>query len=423
MKNLFFYLLIVISFSFSAQNSETLIPKDAVTVFSINNINLLQKISIDELISYEFMEEIHQELFDGSTSGKTLKDAGLDFDQKFNIFYGKADNFELSGFTFGIKNKEHLFTVFDDFEAVSYPKLKGVVVYESFFNNLILKDGSALLIRVEPSMEYVKQVTDSIWFARGNENIYLIDEETEGDEILKEQIYEEEVIGGNSFPNAASDPNEKNYNELRDSVQLVFQHKQLEELLNELFVENVNLINSDFHFKAQLLHSVEGTFYFDNSRNLDHSRGLWYFQAFLPSLYKDIQELYAGNLILGDLILKDKSVEFNIEVLYGDKLGSIYTEMNDSHFDKQVLKYIPESSTGYFTYNINLRKAYEKAYEVIIPILEVEKNSQIAMNVLTIELLNEFVNKDALFGTYKGSMFASFNGIKKIKTKKNRVFL
>jgi len=82
MKNLFFYLLIVISFSFSAQNSETLIPKDAVTVFSINNINLLQKISIDELISYEFMEEIHQELFDGSTSGKTLKDAGLDFDQK-----------------------------------------------------------------------------------------------------------------------------------------------------------------------------------------------------------------------------------------------------------------------------------------------------------------------------------------------------
>ena len=44
------------------------------------------------------------------------------------------------------------------------------------------------------------------------------------------------------------------------------------------------------------------------------------------------------------------------------------------------------------------------------------------MNVLTIELLNEFVNKDALFGTYKGSMFGSFNGIKKIKTKKIEFF-
>ena len=52
-----------------------------------------------------------------------------------------------------------------------------------------------------------------------------------------------------------------------------------------------------------------------------------------------------------------------------------------------------------------------------MPLLEQEKNAQIAMNVLTIELLNEFVNKDALFGTYKGSMFGSFNGIKKIKTK------
>jgi Na+-transporting NADH:ubiquinone oxidoreductase subunit NqrC len=55
--------------------SEQLLPKDAVTVFSINNISLLQKISMDDLVNYEFMSEVHQELFDGSTSGKTLKDA------------------------------------------------------------------------------------------------------------------------------------------------------------------------------------------------------------------------------------------------------------------------------------------------------------------------------------------------------------
>jgi hypothetical protein len=96
--------------------------------------------------------------------------------------------------------------------------------------------------------------------------------------------------------------------------------------------------------------------------------------------------------------------------------------MNDSHFDKNVLKYIPKSSTGYFTYNVDLRKAYEKAYDVIMPILSEEKNAQIAMNVLTIELLNEYINKDALFGTYKGSMFGCFNGIKKIKTKKIEFF-
>jgi hypothetical protein len=65
-----------------------------------------------------------------------------------------------------------------------------------------------------------------------------------------------------------------------------------------------------------------------------------------------------------------------------------------------------------------MREAYEQAYKVIMPILTDERNPQMSANVLTIELLNEFVNKDALFGTYKGSMFGSFNGIKKIKTTK-----
>ncbi|MCX6195897.1 MAG: hypothetical protein NTY55_04475 [Flavobacteriia bacterium] len=421
LKKIFFLSIISISTFFSAQKSETLIPKDAVTVFSINNINLLQKISIDELISYEFMEEIHQELFDGSTSGKTLKDAGLDFDQKFNVFYGKLDKCELSGFTFGIKNKEQMFSVFDDFEVTAYPNLNGAQVYQSFFNNLIVKDGAALLIRVEPSMELIDQVTDSIWYARGNENPYDYYEEVNED-VLNEEIYDENTQVENSFPDATLDPNEKNYNELRDSVQLVLQREQLDKILIQLFVQNDNLIRLDPRFEAQLTHPVEGIFYMDNARNIDKSSGLWYFQTVLPSLYKNIQELYAGNLILGDLLLKDKSVEFAIEVLYGEKLGSIYTEMNSSQFDKQVLKYIPESSTAYFTYNINLRKAYEKAFEVIMPLLEQEKNAQIAMNVLTIELLNEFVNKDALFGTYKGSMFGSFNGIKKIKTKKIEFF-
>lgn len=406
--------------SISAQKSENLIPKDAVTVFSINNINLLQKISIDELIKYEFMEEIHQELFDGSTSGKTLKDAGIDFDQKFNIIYGKLDKSELSGFTFGIKNQEQLFTVFDDFEEVSYPNLNGAKVFQSFFNNLIIKDGAALLIRVEPSMEYIDEVSDSIWYARGNENPY--DYYTESDEVADEVIYDENNDENETFPVASYDPNEKNYNELRDSVQLVIQAGLLSKIVDELFVKNINLVNFDLRFASQLSHPVEGTFYMDNARNLDKANGLWYFQTVLPSLYKDIQELYAENLILGDLCIKDKAVEFNLNVLYGQKLGSIYEEMNNAQFDKQVLKYIPESSTGYFTYNINLRKAYEKAYEVIMPLLEQEKNSQIAMNVLTIELLNEFINKDALFGTYKGSMFGSFNGIKKIKTKKIEFF-
>jgi hypothetical protein len=37
---------------------------------------------------------------------------------------------------------------------------------------------------------------------------------------------------------------------------------------------------------------------------------------------------------------------------------------------------------------------------------------------LSIELMNEFINKDAIFDAYKGSIFGTFNGIQKIKTTK-----
>lgn len=410
-----------------AQKSEDLIPKDAVTVFSINNFTLLQKISLDDLVKYEFMEEVQQELFDGSTSGKTLKDSGIDFDQKLNVFYGKGEDFEVSGFTFGIKNKEELFVVFDDFERVESP-YPGVEFYSSYFNNLIIKGNTALLIRVEPTMELVDEMTDSIWYSRGNDNPWYmeeyIDEEVIDDEnVLEEEIFEEleeeeKPTDDYEFPPAGEDPNQKNYFELRDSVQLVMQIKFLNDLCDELLIKKINLSSFDHRFAEQLTHHSEGIFYLDNSRNVQKARGLWYFQTMFPSMYDDLKQLYSGNVLLGDLMLNENNVTFKMEARYGKELGSIYAKMNDSKFDKNVLKYIHKDNTAYFTYNVDLREAYEQAYKVIMPILTDERNAQMSANVLTIELLNEFVNKDALFGTYKGSMFGTFNGIKKIKTTK-----
>ena len=397
--------------------SEQLLPKDAVTVFSINNISLLQKIAMDDLVNYEFMLEVHQELFDGSTSGKTLKDAGLDFNQRLNLFYGKTFTHELTGFTFGVSDQKALFEVFDDFQELQ-SSIPGLKIYGTFFNHLLIKDNNAILIRIEPTMDYIDEVTDSIWYARGNETPFeFFDSAPQDDQILNEQTFEEDT-NTNFYPEASENPAIKNYYELRDSVQAVLQQEELTRVIDEIFVENINLHNTDARFAAQLTHNAEGVFYLDNARNLDKSQGLWYFQTFLPNLYKDLQELYAGNVILGDLFLRDNQIDFEVEALYGPSLGSIYAQLNDARFDPNVLKYIPATSPAYFTYNINLEQAYEQAYHILLPLLSDEKNAQIAMNVLTLELLNEFIDKEALFDTYKGSMFGTFNGVKKIKTKK-----
>jgi len=407
------------------QRSEDLIPQEAVTVFSINNISLLSKVSMDELITYEFMEEIQQEIFDGSTQGKTLKDSGIDFDQKLNVFYGQTERYELAGFTFGIKDKKQLFSVFDDFEqkASKYP---GTEFYSSFFNNLIIKGNSGLLIRIEPTGENIDEVADSIWYERGNESPWIESGSTDGmDGDFQEEIFEEaeeEAAEGiiEEIPNVDKQTSEleKNYYELRDSVQVVLQNQLLDKLIEDLIAKNISLTSQDERFRAQLAHTSDGIFYLDNSRSAQNLKGLWYFQTMFPSLYQDLRSLYSGNVLLGDLTLNEHSVGFNMISNYGEELGEIYQNMNSAKFDKHVLDYIHEDNTAFFTYNIDLRKAYEKAYEIIMPILEDEKNAQISANVLTIELLNEFINKDALFNTYKGSMFGTFNGIKKIKTTK-----
>ena len=48
-----------------------------------------------------------------------------------------------------------------------------------------------------------------------------------------------------------------------------------------------------------------------------------------------------------------------------------------------------------------------------------EKDERYGNSALLVwELMDEFINKDAVFDTYQGSMFGTYNGIQKIKTKK-----
>jgi len=433
MKHIAFLTFLVLLFNGISQQSQDLIPKDAVTVLSINNMTVFQKVSLDDLIQYDFMVDIQQELFDGSTSGKSIKDAGIDFDQKLNVFYGKTFDYEISGFTFGVSDKEKLFVVFDDFEKIE-SKYAGIERYTSYFNQLIIKGNSALLIRVEPLHDRINEIADSTWFARGNnyywgayEDEFAIDNvegnilDVETEEIInqekifndpkstsEEAVFEEEkdIVSGKTFW------------ELRDSVSFALQLMYADEVLEGLINRNENLLKQDKRFEEQLTHTTDAIFYLDNSRNLEKNQSFWYMKTMLPGLYKELTELYQGNVVLGDIYLNEKNIEFKVVSNYGEKLGEVYSELNNSKFDKNILKYIHKDNSAFFTYNINLRKAYEKAYEVIVPILEKEQNMQVSMNLLMLELLDEYINKDALFGSYKGSMFGTFNGIRKVKTRK-----
>tara|TARA_Y100000385_G_scaffold69293_1_gene69410 strand:- start:6761 stop:8623 length:1863 start_codon:yes stop_codon:yes gene_type:complete len=409
-----------------AQKSENLLPKDAVSVFSIDNVNLLQKISLDDLVKYEFMEEVQQELFDGSTSGKTLKDAGIDFEQRINFFQGSGKRFRVTGFTFGIENRDQLFEVFDDFHAIE-SDYSGVDFYESYFNRIAIRGNSAVLFRVQGHSDHVEHVTDSIWYARGNDYPWY---EYQYDEMILESLQPEDAVfdgnetientnspSENNLPQADEDPTQKTYYELRDSVELDYHLHCVKRLCDELFLRNESLMLEDERFAEQLTHSADGIFYLDLERSVGNERDMKFLYTYYPNFSVKSEELYAGSIVLGDMKILDNAIELDLDVEYGEKLGPIYNELTDTKFDKHVLKYIHKDNNAYFTQNVNLRKAYEEAYDVVMPILSNSERS-IAASAIMIELMDALVDKDAVFGVYQGSMFGAYNGLQTVKTKK-----
>ena len=430
----FFLLMFSVCFS---QQSENLIPSQASTVFSINNINLLNKISIDELVAYDFMDELHQELFDGSTSNKTMKDAGIDFEQRLNVFYGKDEVYEVTGFSFGVADKNALFKVFDDFDF-SETLSNGAERYNSLFNTLVLKESSAVLLRVEPTDEYLVRMTDSLSYFEMEINewppneaaIETADEEIGIDEFISEETIPEvspgvELLGEEvdnietelTLMDFANNQYDKNYWEIRDSIEFSMQTIGMNALIEDLILNENSLKTVDERFNLQLEKKSEGIFFMDNSKNFSNQGGMWYFQTMYPIMNADLKELYAENFMVGELHLDSNEVHFDLTANYGNQLGSIYSEMNNNSLNKEFIKYIPEDAAAYFIYNVDLRKAYEKAYDILLPILKDKKDNAMVMNLLAIQLLDKLVDKKALFGAYKGGIFATFNGVQKITKK------
>lgn len=436
MKLLTTLAFITLFLSTFAQKSEALVPKDAISVFSINNINVLQKISMDDLVNYQFMEEVQQEMFDGSMSGKTLKESGVDFDQRINFFQGSGQRFSVSGFTLGIADREQFFNVFDDYSPAD-SKYPGVDFYESYFNKIAIRGNSAIIFNVLPSYDDVEEMTDSIWYARGNDYPWSYDyyDWDEEESIEVEEELNDVIEGLNDFEEYESDENtnnpideddeivadenpfEKTYWELRDSVENALQWTCVKRLCDELFIENESLMTEDSRFAKQLSHQSDGIFFVDNSRNFQRENDMDFMRRYYPIFSGNIEDLYEENLILGDLNILDNSVEMDMNVGYSEMLGKIYMDMTDTKFDKSVLKYIPENNGGFFTYTVNMRKAYETTYEFLLPMLT-ESEDPISMTAITLELVDEFVNKDAVFDLYQGNVFGTYNGVKTIKTKK-----
>ena len=413
----FVLFIIFILFSISnskGQNSESFIPKDVSHVYTLNNVKLFEKISINELIDYDFMEELQAEVFDGSTENIALDRLGINLEKKFNVFYGKSNEYILSGCSFIVTDTSLFFKAFDDYEFNF--KRQNALVYSSLMNTLFLNDQLGMILRVEPTDNYINSLCDSIWYERGNPDPFFSESEVEF-ESIDEEIYDENLTSNGSFPLASEDPIVKNYFELRDSLSFVLIETKIEEIQSEILDNKSTFLSNNQVFSELMQHDADAMFYMDN-RNSNSFQLNWLVEVFANNLNADLSEIYHDNVVTGDFFLEENQVNLDLNINYNQQLGSIYEGMSNKTFNKRILKYIPTTSTGYFNYNLNLKNVYHRLYEVISPILEKENNPDASLNILLLDVLYETINDKKLFKSLNGNVFGYFNGIQSVPVKR-----
>ncbi len=412
MKYIALITLTLASFSGFTQKSEDLVPEEAVSVLSINNINLLQKISLDELVQYRFMEELHHEITDGSTAGWTLKDSGFDFDQKMNVFQGGNGKYFVTGMTFGVKDKNSMFKIFDDFEPIE-SGISGVDMYASYFNRLAIQGENAIFYRIWTNYEQVSDITDSIWYSRGGGyrwDYYDDYEYYDEWEEMEEESWEEEEAE-DTYP-------EKTYYELLDSVEVALNELYIEVFAQRLLIEKQNLKKTNPDFSKQLDSDAEGSYFINNTANFINSREFDWMKSRNPGAYQRMEEMYNGNVLSGNFYIDDNTIKLDLKAQYGSELGAIYEKLGSAKFDKNFLPYIHEDDIAYASFQADYENAYDLIYNAGMSIVtQSDREEMVAMSI-TFDMLYAFLDKETLFETFKGAAFMSYKGIQKVKTKK-----
>lgn len=417
MKYIALITLVFASFGGFAQKSEDLVPEEAVSVLSINNINLLQKISLDELVQYRFMEELHHEIMDGSTAGWTLKDSGFDFDQKMNVFQGGNGKYYVTGMTFGVKDKNSMFKIFDDFEPIE-SGISGVEMYASYFNRLAIQGENAIFYRIWTNYDQVSDITDSIWYSRGGGyrwDYYDDYEYYEEWDEMEEESWEEE--SWEEEPQEDVYP-EKTYYELLDSVEVALNEMYLEIFAQKLFIEKKNLKKSNAEFAKQLSSNAEGSYFINNTANFVNSREFEWTKRRNPEVYKRMEELYNGNILSGNFYIDNNTIKLDLTAQYGNELGAIYEKLGSAKFDKNFLPYIHKDDIAYASFHADYENAYDLIYDAGMSIVTQSNREEMVAMSITFDILYSFLDKETLFKTFKGGAFMSYKGIQKVKTKK-----
>jgi hypothetical protein len=400
-------LLIALPFaSFAQQTSKDLIPSNALVAVGINSPVILKSASVEEIQRYEFMNETMKEFFGEKYAGKNLGDIGIDFSQPLYYYFGLDSIVSNFGFCFkanDIKTIEKWARM--DEKEIEKSKQAGWIIKKNRHNYFLTKGDLVVMLNIYADYGVIYDKT----------------KELTGSEPEYPQIWIQNDYGDSTLTYDYNDDKiHQKFWERRDKVEDSLRNSYTENELSQI-ISDLNagktLVKSSAAF-SKLATAPNASFaYYDlektirsiapNTIQKELGNGAY---DYLMSLY----EKYEMNLTTQ---INEKSLSATLDATYNKKLGEILVSVLDQKPSEKLMAVIPAKAIGTMVFNFNLEHAFDEANTFSSDLLneKVRSSGMMGLGYATWQIATEFIDKDKLFSTFKGNIFATFNGLKKVK--------
>ncbi|MDX1445513.1 hypothetical protein [Lishizhenia sp.] len=410
------------------------IPQNANLVYKINTGNLLQKVSLETLDSYTFMQDMAKEISNGRTT--QISALGLDLNQSFTQFVVMEENTPRIGFNFAINNLDDFFMNVNLSEKVLFDlKAEGVALQRHMV--YVYQNNTLTMMTAQTDELKIRTFSDSVFDANGWDKDYYYDygydyeieiveevqeapaydeENSEVGPTVEEEVVEEETeVVGEIHPVLPTHPNFYDY---QDSLRRAWQKEALNKTAEEIKSGNqfngraLNHLNAEKDANFYLLQK------FPQIENLTPYMAR---QLNMPrELLEKLIKMSEGNEVYASFDFTEDGYALNTTVNYNGIFKEIAGLIEYDKMEKKLLNYIPGKSKGYVLLNNNSYETYEAIKAQLIPDLENSEDPAEKSVAYIWYALDNFMDMEAFYTAFPSELVFSYNGFTEQKVQRVR---
>jgi|GEM_PF-5379848 len=400
-------LLIALPFaSFAQQTSKDLIPSSAFVAVGINSPVILKSASVEEIQRYEFMNEVMKDFFGEKYAGKNLEDIGVDFSQSMYFFYGLDSVVNYFGACFkanDIKTIEK-WSRLDEKESEK-SKQAGWIIKQDRYNYFLTKGDLVILLNIHPDYGVVFDKVDE-----------LVGTEPEYPQVWEDNGYGDTILTYDYGDDAIQQKYWERRDKVEDSLRKIYTDIQLKRIITDLNTGKT-LIKSSATFSKLSLAPNATFIYYDLEKTIRSIAPNTIQKELGNGAYDYLMSLYEKYEMNFTTQINEKSLSATLDATYNKKMGEMLTSILDQKPNEKLMAVIPPKAIGTMVFNFNMEHAFDEANNFSSDLLneKVRSSGMMGLAYATWKIATEFIDKDKLFATFKGNIFATFNGLKKVE--------